>query len=209
MVSPIQPRKPTPGRSLAELFPDIAAQWDVERNGGALTPKDVNAWSEVRLWWSCPVAEDHRWKAPVAHRAGAPGCPFCRGYRASHTNSLAALFPALAKQLHPTRNDTLHPEDIVATSERLHWWKCPAAEDHEWQARSSDTTRSPGCPFCSGKRASATHSLATVNPELAALWHPSRNGALTARDVTPASEKVVWWKCPAGEDHEWRAPIEQ
>ena len=46
------------------------------------------------------------------------------------------------------------------------------------------------------------------HPELAAQWHPTKNGGLTPADVTFGSSKFkVWWKCPKGSDHEWDATI--
>jgi putative zinc ribbon protein len=44
-----------------------------------------------------------------------------------------------------------------------------------------------------------------VSPPLAAEWHPTRNGALTADQVSAESRRRVWWLCAAG--HEWRALI--
>src|SRR5262249_28188785 len=64
-----------------------------------------------------------------------------------------------------------------------------------------------GCPFCAGKRVSATNSLAAVRPDLAAEWHPTRNGTLTPHDVTPGSNQRAWWKCPRGDDHEWDGKV--
>ncbi|TRZ80398.1 hypothetical protein D4R86_04300 [bacterium] len=37
--------------------------------------------------------------------------------------------------------------------------------------------------------------LATLNPELAKEWHPTKNGTLTPYDITEHSGKKVWWKC--------------
>ena len=51
----------------------------------------------------------------------------------------------------------------------------------------------------------ADNCLQTVNPSLAAEWHPVKNGRLTTRDVTPGSNKRVWWRCEKG--HEWEAII--
>jgi hypothetical protein len=59
-MSRIQPKRPAPGRSLVELFPKLAAQWNVEGNG-VLTPKDVSGSANVKVWWRCPRAADHRW----------------------------------------------------------------------------------------------------------------------------------------------------
>jgi len=50
-------------------------------------------------------------------------------------------------------------------------------------------------------------SLAETNPELAKQWHPTLNDDLTPNDFTPGSGKKVWWKCPEGDDHEWRTNI--
>lgn len=46
-------------------------------------------------------------------------------------------------------------------------------------------------------------SLAETHPEIAKDWHPTKNGELTPRDLTPGSNKKVWWKCNKGDDHEW------
>ena len=35
-------------------------------------------------------------------------------------------------------------------------------------------------------------------PDLALQWHPDRNGMLTPSQVTPASNRKVWWQCPLG-----------
>ena len=50
-------------------------------------------------------------------------------------------------------------------------------------------------------------SLAKTNPELASQWHPTKNGELTPVNFYPRSSESVWWKCPVGEDHEWKARI--
>ncbi len=50
-------------------------------------------------------------------------------------------------------------------------------------------------------------SLAGVNTELTKQWHPTLNGKLTPIDVTEKSERIVWWKCPKGIDHEWKTKI--
>ena len=50
-----------------------------------------------------------------------------------------------------------------------------------------------------------TNSLAAVEPKVAAEWHPTRNGSLTARDVTRGADHLVWWRCQFG--HEWKATV--
>ena len=50
-------------------------------------------------------------------------------------------------------------------------------------------------------------SFALNTPELIKEWHPTKNERLTPYDVTPFSDKVIWWKCPKGIDHEWQAAV--
>ncbi|MGD8883568.1 MAG: zinc-ribbon domain-containing protein [Desulfobacterales bacterium] len=54
-------------------------------------------------------------------------------------------------------------------------------------------------------KASEQYNLHIINPELAMEWHPTRNGDLNPRIVTPGSGKKVWWICADG--HEWKAAI--
>src|SRR6266511_2459775 len=99
----------------------------------------------------------------------------------------------------------LFPYEVRYGSNKTIWWKCPNGPDHEWTAPPHNRiAQNQGCPFCSGRRASVTNSLATMRPHLAKEWHSTRN-TLTPRDVTPGSAVKVWWKCEAGPDHEWLA----
>ena len=119
--------------------------------------------------------------------------------------SLADLFPAAAAQWHPTKNGLVHPTDRTSGSSRKVWWKCPKGDDHEWEAPPKDRlARGRGCPYCAGQKVSLSNSLATVDPQTAAQWHPTKNGELTPADVTFGSPKGVWWQCPVVASHEWK-----
>jgi len=61
------------------------------------------------------------------------------------------------------------------------------------------------CGYCFGRRVGLSNCLATLNPELAKEWHPTKNGNLTPYDVTCGTNKTIWWKCKKG--HEWEADI--
>ncbi len=54
-------------------------------------------------------------------------------------------------------------------------------------------------------KATEQYNLHVVNPGLSKEWHPTRNGDLNPRNVTPGSGKKVWWICAQG--HEWVATI--
>ena len=103
------------------------------------------------------------------------------------------------------RNLPLTPETVSRGSKRRVFWRCE--NGHSWQAavhtRSGSGT---GCPYCSGRLpVPGETDLATRYPDLAAEWHPTKNGDLTPSDVLPGSHRLVWWQCPHG--HEWRAQI--
>ncbi|MBQ7255157.1 MAG: zinc-ribbon domain-containing protein [Oscillospiraceae bacterium] len=48
-------------------------------------------------------------------------------------------------------------------------------------------------------------TLESEYPEVAKEWHPSKNGDLSPKDVTPKSGRKVWWLGKCG--HEWQATI--
>ncbi len=196
--------------SLATTFPDVAAQWHPTRNE-TLTPEQViGTSSTVRAWWFCDQGPDHVWATQVHQRTVVgTGCPCCRGLQLSTTNSLAARFPDIASQWHPTRNRTLTPDKIVAGSSALVWWKCDQGSDHEWPATIDKRTgaEATGCPACSGRQVSVTNSLATLFPAVAQQLDSDLNEGLTPDRVMAGSERKLTWRCPAGPDHVWPATV--
>lgn len=126
--------------------------------------------------------------------------------------SLGEYAPELIKEWHPIKNGELTPYDISYGSARKVWWKC--SEGHEWEMTPNCRSRGSGCPYCAQIQRVITKtksiiakrgSLAESNPELALQWHQTKNGTLTAQDVTAGTDKKVWWKCSEG--HEWEASI--
>ena len=196
--------------SLATLFPELAKQWHREKNG-QVKPEAVVAGSHKKVWWTCNRGPDHVWEARIEERTGRDktGCPSCAGKKVSVTNSLATVEPGLAKQWHPTKNGEVIPRQVIAQSNKRYWWNCRKGPDHEWPAtpngRVTNTRRTKldktGCPFCDGKRVSVTNSLASLFPDVARQWHPTKNGWLTPEKVAAKSGKRGWWKCPNGPDH--------
>ncbi len=188
--------------------PHLVAEWDVERNG-ELYPYQIRFASQRRVWWRCAEAADHRWQAPPAYRtSGGQGCPFCAGTRASSTNSVAVIAPHLIGEWHPMKNGELTPAQIVAGSPRLVWWRCARGADHEWRAAPAYRIRGgEGCPMCRSLRVSMTNSLAAVAPQVAARWHPTKNGKLRPDQVVAGSARRVWWQCPRARDHVWRTQV--
>jgi hypothetical protein len=188
------------------LYRQIAVEWHPTKNGD-LTPDQVLPNTQKRVWWKCPRGPDHEWQAWIQNRRRGNGCPYCGNHQLSVTNSLAT-FPDVAAQWHPTKNGNMTPHDVIATSTTKYWWKCPKGSDHEWEATPRNRTQiGSGCPFCRGLRTSVTNSLTSLHPEIAAEWHPTKNGTVTPDRVVAGSNKSYWWQCARDPSHEWRAVV--
>jgi DNA-directed RNA polymerase subunit RPC12/RpoP len=190
----------TKSRSLARVNPAVAKEWHPSRNQ-ELTPSDVSFGSNKKVWWLCE--KGHEWKAAPNSRSQGDGCPYCAGHMIDESNCLASTNPKLTEEWHPTKNGDLTPQQVSKGAHKKVWWKCQFG--HSWQAMISNRTRGRNCPYCSCKLASPEHCLAAVDPEQSKEWHPALNGKLTPFDVTPSSNKKVWWRCKEG--HEWQAMV--
>lgn len=54
-------------------------------------------------------------------------------------------------------------------------------------------------------QSSESYNLYISRPDLAKQWHPTKNGTLSPKDVSPASSRKVWWLCENG--HWWLASV--
>jgi hypothetical protein len=151
-------------------FPDLLKEWHPTKNK-YLSPDKISYRSSKKVWWKCSKGSDHEWLAFIYSRTTGRGCPFCAGKKVSVTNSLATLFPQIAKEWHPTKNFNLTPDDIVAGTSKIFWWICSKGSDHEWRTSPYHRINGTSCPFCAGKKISVTNSLVTVSPLIAKEWH--------------------------------------
>ena len=194
-------RLPSSERNLEVLYPNIAREW-IKTKNKPLTPRDVTPGSARQVWWKCK--KGHEWKAIISSRSKGSGCPYCYGNKVGEDNNLAVKFPEVAKEWHPTKNNTITPKQLTAASNKKVWWECD--NGHEWEARvASRTINRSGCPECSGKKSGKDNNLKIMFPVIAKEWHPTKNINLNPDDVAPGSTKKVWWKCPKG--HEWETSI--
>jgi transcription elongation factor Elf1 len=65
---------PSNGGSLADVLPEVAAEWHPTRNH-PLRPEDVKPRSNRKVWWQC--REGHEWRTAITHRARGRHCPQC------------------------------------------------------------------------------------------------------------------------------------
>lgn len=208
-------RAPKSGKSLAEVFPELAAEWDYEANY-PLTPADVAGRSNKKAYFRCPRGHGSH-EAYISNRAAGHRCPRCasedRGpelrRRNLLRNCLALSAPGLAAEWNKELN-AITPKDIVGACPEKRWWNCPSGHAPYEATVRSRFYSGTGCPMCArevsiailnGYRYTgpeAGSSLGDVHPELIASWDVERNGGLTAFEVAPKSHRNAHWLCPAG-----------
>lgn len=183
--------------------PDVADQWDYEKNGD-LHPKNYTGGSEKKVWWKCKFG--HSWQANIYSRTKGHGCPYCTGiYAIQGENDLKTVFTQLVAEWDFEKNTTLKPSDVKPGSNRKVWWKCKLG--HRWKTSIAVRTLNGGnCPYCSGKRVwQGYNDIVTTHPNVAAQWDYEKNGDLQPEQFSIGSAKKFWWKCEHG--HSWQAVL--
>jgi len=195
---------PPAGQSLADKYPEIAAQWAYDLNA-PLSPEHFRPQANKKVWWRCK--DGHTWKTTlnirVHQRTGCPVCPRRRVVKVTNGRNLAARNPVLAKEWHFQKNGDVRPEDVRPNSNQKVWWRCN--KGHEWRTTVSSRAAGNGCPYCYGRFATKTNNFASKYPELLAEWDPEKNKGLNPSDYTPHVGRKVWWFCKKG--HSWQATI--
>ena len=187
--------------NLAVKYPELAREWHPIKNGD-LTPFNVTTRNSRKVWWVCK--QGHEWKTAIAHRTSGSGCPYCWGRYPKEENNLLVKYPDTARDWHPTKNGDLTPDQVTPGSYRKVWWIC--GQGHEWSTNVYHRTgQGSGCPYCAGKYPTEENNLLAKYPQITKEWHPTKNGELMPKDVTPASHRKVWWVC--SESHKWKARV--
>ena len=121
-------------------------EWDWDLNGD-LDPRTVAAGGHQRVAWRCLLNSDHVWETRASSRTyGGSLCPYHMGNKVHPSESLAAYFPWLAKEWHPSAN-VLRADQVTRASARRATWICELG--HEWPAVIySRTLSQTGCPDC-------------------------------------------------------------
>lgn len=74
-------RKAVAGETdLETVFPDIATEWNYERNTDP--PNMFLPYSNKKVWWKCKAG--HEWKSKIYDRSHGKGCPVCYTIRAQY-----------------------------------------------------------------------------------------------------------------------------
>jgi len=192
---------------LKTVAPEIAAEWDYEKNHGL--PENYFWGSTECASWICSVC-GYRWDTKIRYRTGdrKSGCPTCarikRGsirHKQALTKNGSITNGLLLNEWDYKKNKNL-PSEYTAKSNASVFWKCRKC-GYSYKAKISNRAIGRGCPCCAGKTVVVgINDLATTHPQLASEWHPTKNGELTPEMVTFGQGKKVWWQCSNGHDYQ-------
>ncbi len=174
----------------------------------------VNARKPVKI--VCPLHGEFKVRPDslLNDRSRRAVCGECSKFKLRESKveqSLLQVRPDLAALWHPTKNLPLEPDKISLKSNQRVWWTCNNNSLHEHQSSVNNKTRSEGasCPYCSGRLVNATNCLSALYPDIAAEWHPEKNGPKKPSDVYARTNVgLYWWKCSVSDDHVWQAKVE-
>lgn len=188
-------------KTLAFMFPELAKEWDYEKNG-TLTPDTVSFGSKKEVYWKCPICK-HSYLSRICNRT-APSrinrktnkCPICLGRVViPGYNSLKSLYPNIIEEEWDYNKNTVDPDTIPPHRNSKYWWKC--SKGHSYLASPNNKVNGSGgnCPYCSHEKLAPENSLAAKRPDLAKEWDYEKNGELTPETVFENSNKYANWIC--------------
>jgi hypothetical protein len=186
--------------SLAYTHSHLAKEWS-PRNLDS--PEDITSGIHEKRWWICRNC-NREYQATVNSRAKqGSGCGYCSGRYATTDNNLERIFPKIAKELHPTKNNKSAFEISPKSNDKL-WWIC--ANGHEYEMTVVNRTdKGQGCKFCRNRVPTANHNLAVKSPNLS-KWLDEVLTGKAAAEIMPNAALLAYWKCPEG--HSWARRVD-
>ena len=128
---------------LATTNPELAAEWDYEKNGD-LKPADVTAGSHKKVWWKC--SKGHEWNIAIKARSSGNNCPYCSNKKTlSGYNDFLTVYPELAAEW--SDKNPISPSEIIRGGDRKYYWKCPLGHE-DYLSSVDQRVNGQGCPVC-------------------------------------------------------------
>ena len=195
--------------SLKDKFPNLAKEWDYDKNGD-LKPENISYGSAQKIWWICPLGHEYEAR-PNDRTSRNSNCPYCANQKVlKGFNDLKTLNPKLAKEWDYKANGSLKPTQISANYTKKIHWKHKVEKNgkifyHTWEAVPySRNSSNKGCPICAGREVlEGFNDLKSFSERLAKEWDYDKNEILPS-EVTIHSNKKVHWICPKGHSYEAR-----
>lgn len=188
--------------SIVQKSPEIAEEWDSNKNG-KIRPEYVSYGSNQQYYWICKKCGFSYLCSPK-NRIRGHLCNCCSGkIVVPGINDLATKYKELADEWDCENNEGLTPNNVSFGSGKEVSWICK--QGHRWKATINQRTSSgTGCPYCSGRMAiSGINDLETLRSDLLSEWDYEKN-TISPRELSPGSNRRVWWKCECGHSYLWR-----
>ena len=144
---------------LKSCYPDIAKEFDSEKNPRNITPENLSAFSNKEIWWKRLYFDKELnkefvlcWKASVYNRTKLNAdCPYFHSTLLRGFNDLKTRRPLLTKEFDKQKND-IDPSDVLYNTTKEYWWKIEVdGHLYEWKASAFDrSVCGIGCPYLSG-----------------------------------------------------------
>ena len=181
------------GRILAAEYPELAKEWNYEKNGH-LTPFDVTTGSNKKVWWICPLG--HEWEARIKNRVyNGSGCPFCAHQRLlKGFNDMATTNPEMVAEWDYEGNGELKPGDVFAHSASKAWWICPKGHPSYYMQLAMKADGA-GCPICGNERIRVFQSRQVFEYSLEGELLHTYPSAKAAAEANGVSKNVVSQAC--------------
>ncbi len=159
----------------------LLEQWHPTKNGG-LKPTDVTAGCSKKVFWLLPYDDpdtgkhhEFEWATRIVDRVNGAGCPYLTGQAVwPGFNDLASLYPAIAKEWHPTRNGDLKPTDVTAGSGKKVFWLCPLGHTYK-SAICERTYKNANCSICA-KESKTSFPEQAIYYYIKQVFHDAVNG---------------------------------
>jgi hypothetical protein len=184
---------------LDSRFPEIASEWDYEKNDK--TPKQVAHGTHQKVWWKCSK-KGHSWFAQIFSRTNqGNNCPICGGKRIlAGDNDFPTLYPETYKEWDHEKN-IVDPSTLGGGSHYVAYWLC--SKKHSYTSAIKGRTLSGrNCPVCSNNKILVGYNdLATTHSRLLAEWDYDKNEFLPT-EIVAGTNRRAWWIC-AKEGHSW------
>lgn len=118
IVCPYCAREHSTSDNLASQFPEIAKEWDHEKND--LQPNEFSSHSKRIVHWKC--SHNHQWTDRINNRTyHHTCCPVCK---CNEQVSLSTRLPSLCSYWDYQKNALLSPDSISIGNRKRVYWKC-------------------------------------------------------------------------------------
>lgn len=144
--------------SMRRTHPEISSEFHTEKNGD-LSPDNILMSTKEKIWWVCKTVSafpcGNEWESSGSSRKSGAGCHSCAN-QAVHSdghNSLRNTHPELVKEFHPTKNNEMTPDNLVAGTNKRISWICTSVSKNpcgfEWVTSGAKRSGElQGCPNC-------------------------------------------------------------